>query len=89
MAIFLVVPDHPSEEFTNNLTNEVAGNDLLRLPSQAYLVSYAGTSRALADAIGLSEGRPTGGLVVAVGPYWGRASKDVWEWLEQKLEQNK
>jgi len=48
----------------------------------AYFVSYRGTTRELAEAIGYSDPSSVGtGIVVPVSNYFGYASKNLWEWL--------
>ena len=47
----------------------------------AYFVSYNGTTRELAEAIGLSDGKLGTGIVIPVSNYYGYAAKDLWEWI--------
>ena len=47
----------------------------------AYFVSYNGTTRELAEAIGLSDGESGTGIVIPVSNYYGYAAKDLWEWI--------
>lgn len=47
----------------------------------AYFVSYNGTTRELAEAIGFSNGESGTGIVIPVSNYYGYAAKDLWEWI--------
>lgn len=85
MAIFAVLPDQPdSQALQAAIERTVQSGNYIRLPGGQYLVAYDGTSRALSDLIGISEGTTTAGVVVGVTSYWGRASRDVWEWMSSK-----
>ena len=47
----------------------------------AYFASYNGTTRELAETIGLSGGESGTGIVIPVSNYFGYAAKDLWEWM--------
>ncbi len=47
----------------------------------AYFVSYTGTTRKLAEAIGFSGGELGTGIVIPISNYYGYAAKDLWEWM--------
>lgn len=85
MPVFIVAPDTPNtKEFAEKISSVVPAGNSIKLPGGVWLVSSEGTTRTLSDALGLSEGNPVSGVVLSVGSYWGRATKDVWEWIEQK-----
>lgn len=84
MPVFVALPDEPnSPALRQKIETMIPPGHALQLPIGAWLVSFDGTSRALSDVLGLSEGETTSGAVFAIGSYWGRQSKDVWEWLER------
>ena len=87
MTVFVYAPDKPQLPAIAQRINAIipAGNAYL-LPGGVWIISYEGTSRALSDAIGLSEGTPSSGVVFAASSYWGHAAKDVWEWLGTKTK---
>ena len=87
MAVFAFLPDNPHHpELAAKVDSVAAVGNSIRLPGGGWLIAYEGTSRALSDLLGVSESLPTGGLIVNVNAYWGRATKDIWEWLELKLK---
>jgi hypothetical protein len=51
------------------------------IKDDAWLVSYEGTTRQLAERLGIRGGESGSGLVILAAGYSGRASSDVWEWL--------
>ena len=51
------------------------------LKDDTWFVSYDGTTRELAEKIGIRQGRIGSGVVILVGAYAGYASTDLWEWL--------
>ncbi len=61
-----------------------------KLPEHSYyevkddtwLVSYEGTTRQLAELLGIRNGKSGSGLVLLTSAYSGRASDDTWEWLK-------
>ena len=47
-----------------------------------YFVSFKGTTRKLAEALGYNEDDEETGVVIPVSNYFGFASQNLWEWLE-------
>ena len=43
-------------------------------------------TRELSDSLGISDGSVSGGVLVRVENYFGRANKDVWEWIAAKMD---
>ncbi len=79
MATFIVIP------IKNNLDVKLLkkfGNKSYCLPNKEWLVSYDGTSRQLSDELGISDATNLSAVVFNFSSYWGRANKDVWEWIE-------
>jgi len=83
MASFVLIPTDPDNADLDEALRAQFGNAAYRLPRGEWLVSYEGTSKQLTDMLGISEGKL--GTVVALNfsGYWGRASKDIWEWLKE------
>ena len=82
--IYAIVPFRPSEEKLLSLRSRI---ETLGVPIYtgeapiAYFVSYKGTTRELAEAVGYSGGEAGTGIVIPVSNYYGYAAKDLWEWL--------
>lgn len=87
MPVFAILPEDNSK-LEPRIKTIIPHGDYLLLPSGSWLVSYPGTSKELAERLGmaLSEDFITSGIVVAITSYWGRATPDVWEWLQLKLK---
>ncbi len=80
--VYVVIPFRPGpaiQQLIEALPN--MGVYIAMAPS-AYFISYRGTTKELAEAIGYNgdEGAGTG-IVLPVSNYFGYASKDLWEWL--------
>lgn len=43
------------------------------------------TTIEFSDAFGITDGSVSGAIVVRAENYYGRASKDIWEWTAAKL----
>ena len=43
-------------------------------------------TRELSDSLGISDGSVSGGVLVRVENYFGRANKEVWEWIAAKMD---
>ena len=46
-----------------------------------WLVAFDGTTRELAENIGIRGGETSSGLVCVISGYSGRLRKEAWEWL--------
>jgi hypothetical protein len=88
MPVFAILPVD-NTKLKPKIESTIPHGDYLFLASNSWLVSYSGTSKELAENLGISpsEGNDTTpGIVVAITSYWGRATPDVWEWLQLKLK---
>lgn len=79
--LYAVIPFSPKPTFAKNLA-EVKGQVYKDYGPQVYFVSYNGTTRELARALGLDDNSAGAGVVLSVSNYWGFAAKDLWEWLD-------
>lgn len=43
-------------------------------------------TRELSDSLGITDGSVSGGILVRVENYFGRANKEIWEWIVAKLD---
>ena len=81
MAVFLIVPT--TEGTIAEKLDSVLPGAFYALPKGEFLVRYTGTSKALSDALGISDGEAGAAVVASLSGYYGRASNDVWEWMKQ------
>lgn len=88
MPVFAILPED-NTKLKPKIESIIPNGDRLLLPGGGWLVSHSGTSKELAGILGIapSEGNDTTpGIVVGITSYWGRATPDVWEWLQLKLQ---
>jgi hypothetical protein len=58
------------------------------ITDDAWLVAYEGTTRQLAERLGIRGGATGAGLVLQADAYSVRASDDLWEWLKVRSGEN-
>ncbi|MNM71064.1 hypothetical protein D3C81_827170 [compost metagenome] len=80
MSIFAVIPTSESPPILDSI--RASGLPFFLLPRGEILVAYNGTSKALSDAIGISEGDTGHGVIFSVSSYFGRTTPDTWEWIK-------
>ena len=88
MPVFAILPAD-NAKLQPKIETIIPPGDRLLLPGGGWLVSHTGTTKELAEILGISisDGNDTTpGIVVAITSYWGRATPDVWEWLQLKLK---
>ncbi|MBE0508682.1 MAG: hypothetical protein IBX50_18520 [Marinospirillum sp.] len=86
MAIFLIVPTLPGDGISKALEAHKLNIPYYPLPHGEFLVSFKGTSKELSDLLGISEGKTGSAIVAAISSYFGRASTDIWEWVQVHWE---
>ncbi len=86
MIFAIVAVDNPGA-----LATAITGHyplDHIQLAEGQWLVMDAkGTAKEVADKLGISQGANGGGLVIAVGGYYGRKAANLWEWIKVKSVQ--
>ncbi|MCM0018406.1 MAG: hypothetical protein NBV67_00265 [Tagaea sp.] len=50
----------------------------------AWLVRFDGTAKELSDKLGVTDGATSNAVIVRVEDYFGRAPRDIWEWIAVK-----
>ena len=81
MTTFIIIPTIGNHSKLNEEIPKRFGNDAIILPKGEWLIRYSGTSKQLSDDIGISTDSENSTIVLSTNGYWGRASKDIWEWL--------
>jgi hypothetical protein len=82
MPVFVIIPTSQAELVAGSLAARLPGN-YYSLPHGEFLAAYAGTSKALSDYLGISEGTGGSAFIASLSGYHGRAPNEVWEWLKQ------
>lgn len=83
MPVFVVISKHASEKVREEIRKLPRGSTY-ELAENAWLVDFEGTTRGLAEAIGI-RGRGSeeiSGIAFPISNWSGRFTTDVWEWLE-------
>lgn len=85
MSLFLIAPTSTnSDRFKVELEKQQLA--FYALPRGEFLVNFTGTSKQLCDKIGITDEKTGSAVVVAISSYYGRASTDIWEWMESNWE---
>lgn len=53
----------------------------LPIKGDVWFVAFDGTTRELAESIGIRGGETSAGVVCPIAGYSGRLPKDAWDWL--------
>jgi hypothetical protein len=85
--VFLVLATSNPDKIFEHLNRFVHNADVCKIDADKWMVSFHGTSKNLAEKIGIRGEAYVGtGLVVPVSRYSGRADSDLWEWLNLKMK---
>jgi hypothetical protein len=87
MAIFVItVTQNP--DAAGRAVVEQYGASHLQLSPNTWFVSDSGTTKEVADKIGMTSGTDAAvqGAVLKVSAYSGRATASVWNWLQARGE---
>lgn len=80
MAMFIVVATKGAAQVQTRIV--ALGVKHLRFKDDAWFVLFDGTPRELAERSGIRSGEAGTGIVAPITSYSGRASKEVWDWIE-------
>jgi len=59
--------------------------DSYALAAGQWLVVTTDAPKELCDKLGITDGKTASAVVVSFINYYGRASADIWEWLNTKM----
>ncbi|VFN06016.1 MAG: hypothetical protein BECKG1743D_GA0114223_109252 [Candidatus Kentron sp. G] len=82
MATFVIIQTAGDSGF-DRILPERFGNSAMQLPKGEWLAAYRGASRQLCDELGINEQKTSSVIIFKFSSYWGRASRDIREWLEE------
>jgi hypothetical protein len=90
MAAFIIVATRDSDKIKASVEEFFDEASRLELTDDVWLVDYDGTTQLLADKLKIRNKPSIGsGVVFPVTNYSGKASADVWEWLNAHLTSRK
>ncbi|MRD46484.1 hypothetical protein GHT07_04300 [Caenimonas koreensis DSM 17982] len=81
MALFVIIPTVSDTSALDKAMTRYE-KKAYQLPRGEWLVAYEGTSRQLSDELQVTDnqlGVPC--VILGFGSYFGRAGKDIWEWI--------
>ena len=81
--IFMIVASNRPEAVRDAIHNLPEG-DFFDITHNSWVVSFDGTTRALAEHLGIRQGKTGSGVVAAISGYSGRATGDLWDWFKLK-----
>lgn len=82
MGIFVVIPVQKNNAQLQNVIKEKFSQESFKLSQGEWIISYSGTSKGLCDALGITDGKNGSAVVFSTLGYYGRASSELWEWLQ-------
>ena len=84
--VFILLVTSNEQAVAQKLREVIPESDLFEIAEDKFAVAFEGTSRDLAEKVGIrSNPSIGGGIVFPVTTYSGRADPSLWEWLALKL----
>lgn len=81
MPVFVLIPIRDEAKIKAALMRHVESKHY-PLPRGEYLVSFDGTSKALSDLLGITDGSGGSAVLASISGYFGRAPNEIWEWIK-------
>ncbi len=82
MALFVIIPTSLESSALDTAVTEKFSKKCFKLQRGEWLVAYDGTSKQLSDDLKITDGEiGVSAVVLGFSGYFGRSSKDIWEWL--------
>ena len=88
MPLFAILSPHPQNPKLERELERLFQGDDISLATGQWIVSTSFSARELADGLGISVDHPRveSAIVATFGAYYGRAPKDVWDWMQIRME---
>ena len=83
MAIFLITPIESTGRVAASVQEKFPDDFYKISGSDSLLVHSTGTTKELADKLGISAGSEA--IVVGISSYYGFAPSDIWEWMQSRM----
>jgi hypothetical protein len=85
MAIFAILGSNDLEKLGTSIADHYPGQFFKLTESQWFVfVDHGMTTVEVSDKIGITTGDGLNGVVLGINSYWGRATKQLWEWLASR-----
>jgi hypothetical protein len=82
MPVFVVIATRGADQIGERVGTLDGIKARFPIKDDAWLVTYEGTTRSLAEELGIRSGDSGSGLVFPIANYAGRAASELWEWLK-------
>jgi hypothetical protein len=79
MSVFVIVATRDPGKILEEIRQRELAH--FKVTADSWLVAAGGTTRELAESLGIRSGENGSGLVCRIEGYSGRLAKDAWEWL--------
>jgi hypothetical protein len=79
MRVFVIIATQRASQIAAAIEEKALSK--YDLKDDAWLVASSGTTRELAESLGIRGGQSGSGLVCLIDGYSGRLASDAWEWL--------
>ena len=84
--VFILLITRNERAIAQKLREVVQESDLFEIAEDKFAIAFDGTSRDLAEKIGIRANPSIGaGIVFPITTYSGRSDPALWEWLNLKL----
>jgi hypothetical protein len=84
MSLFAIIRASEPEKLKAAI-EKTYENNFKSIGPREWLVSDKASPEEVSNKLGISEGESGTGMVLKVDAYFGRAQKDIWDWMEAKL----
>ncbi len=88
MPVFAIVSATEPAKLAEAIRTKFQDN-FIELPRESgwLVAAHGSTAQQVSDTLGISEAQVGSAMVFTIAGYWGRAPKNLWEWLAVKLSQ--
>ena len=80
MPVFIVVVTKGLAEVVEKISR-LPPNSIYNVKKDTWLIDYEGTTKEVAEMLGVRTDEASAGLVFPISNYSGRHKRDLWEWL--------
>lgn len=76
------------EQAIDQKAERISSLEHLKIDDGVWLATFDGTTRQLAELLGIRGGESGSGIVCAISSYSGRQPSEIWEWLKVNWPDN-
>jgi hypothetical protein len=83
MAVFAILGTNNLEKLGAAIATQYEGQ-FFKLSESHWFIFDKGTSVEVSNKLGITKEDGLNGVVLGISSYWGRANKQLWEWLSSR-----